>query len=426
MGEKIFVADKETQNQIKQDTTAILEELRGQRPKRYGYRVKITEPNPADRVEYLFDAVGMTPAHMDFDTGTFNYGDWKDIWFVRDNYPCMVRSSGAEDYRLNPNDYTKKLADGADSDVLNQQYDGNAMAAIPLVWVCRYQESGYRYVIFCESQYDESYKAYAHTRPDGTIAKNAYHALFEGTIVETKLRSLAGDGLYPQNITQASAELTAAKANGTNWSIRTWSVHTLIADLCTLISKSCNSQEAFGQGHTTGYVNNADQHYGLLNCGTLKDKGQFYGYNDTAHAVKVFHIENFWGNRWDRILGLVLDNGVPKAKMTPEGAGYNLTGDGYTAFGTGVSGETAEYGSGYQHLTEQTEFGCLPVGPHDGSDATYETDHYWWNRTAVRVALAGGACPHGACCGARCLHLNHPASGAVWDFGASLTLENPS
>ena len=227
-------------------------------------------------------------------------------------------------------------------------------------------------------------------------------------------------------MTQAQAELTAAKENGTKWSIRSWSLHSLIADLCTLISKSCNSKEAFGQGQTTGYVNDAGQHYGLLNCGTLKDKGQFYGYNDDTHAHKVFHIEHFWGCRWDRLLGLVMDNGVPKAKMTPEGAGYNLTGDGYTAFGTGVAGETAESGNGYQHLTEQTEFGCLPVGPHDGSDATYETDFYWWNRTGVRVALAGGNCDSGAWCGARYLILNNIASGPHWSYGASLTLENPS
>lgn len=309
MGQKIFVADKETQDQIKQDTTAILEELRGQRPKRYGYRVKIAEPNAADRVEYLFDAVGMTPAHMDYDRQEFDYGDWKDIWFVRDNYPCMVRSSGAEDYRLDPNDYTKKLA-GGDSDVTNQSYDGNAMAAIPLVWVCRYQEGGYRYVIFCESQYDESYKAYAHTRPDGTIAKNAYHALFEGSMIGSKLRSIAGDDVYPQSSTQASAELTAAQANGAKWSIRTWSLQSLIADLCTLISKSCNSQEAFGQGNTTGYYKNgvsgeahtAEEHYGFCPCGSLKDKGQLGGSTSSAGLVGMSPCSTAVLSAWCRVV----------------------------------------------------------------------------------------------------------------------------
>lgn len=213
-GEKIFVADKETQDKIKTDTTAILEELRGQRPKRYGYRVKISEPDPGSRVEYLFDAVGMTPAHMEFnngDDGVFNYGDWKDLWFIRDNYPCMVRADGSEDYRLDPSDYSLKAADGAASDIENVEYSGNAMAAIPLVWVSRYQEGGYQYVIFCETKYDESYKAYAHTRPDGTISKVAYHALFKGSLHSGKLRSIAGADVYPQYSTTATQERQAGK-----------------------------------------------------------------------------------------------------------------------------------------------------------------------------------------------------------------------
>ncbi|MER8322359.1 hypothetical protein ABS243_19475, partial [Acinetobacter baumannii] len=80
--EKIFIATLENQEKI-------LDELRGQRPKRYGYRVKMDEPDTSARVEYIYDAVGMTPAYMDFAAGSFNYGSWKNVWFVRDNYPCM-------------------------------------------------------------------------------------------------------------------------------------------------------------------------------------------------------------------------------------------------------------------------------------------------------------------------------------------------
>jgi len=74
--------------------------------------------------------------------------------------------------------------------------------------------------------------------------------------------------------------------------------------------------------------------------------------------MKVFRIENFWGDRWDRIVGLMYVNGVSRAKMTPEGAGYNFTGDGYTSIGTGVTGTAS--GSGWQRNTEQTEFQGFP------------------------------------------------------------------
>lgn len=417
---KIFVADKETQDKIKETTDTILAEVRGQRPKRYGFRVKISEPNPATRVEYLFDAVGMTPAFMDFTNGVFNMGTWGGLWFVRDNYPVMVKFDGTEDYRLDPTDYTKKLKDGSASDVANTAYGGNAMTAIPCCWVKRYEENGYRYVIFCEVQYDESYKAYAHTRADGSIEKVHYYPMFKGCMVDSKLRSISGQ--YPQYNTNADAERTAAKANGAKWDLRNWAMDELIADLLVLLSKTTNSQAAFGQGQTTGYVNDAAQHYGHIQSGTLNDKGQFFGYNDTTHQVKVFHMEGFWGGRWDRMVGLLYVNGIFRAKMTPEGDGYNFTGAGYTAVGeaniTGNSG-------GYIKDTKQSEYGCLPVSL-TGSDATYECDACWYNAAIVAVCLRGGHCDYGAVCGARSLYADCAASWAYWYFGGSLSLESPS
>ena len=43
------------------------------------------------RVTYLYDAVGMTPAAMNYTDGTFNYGSWGNVEFVKNNYPCMVK-----------------------------------------------------------------------------------------------------------------------------------------------------------------------------------------------------------------------------------------------------------------------------------------------------------------------------------------------
>lgn len=414
---KVFVADKATQDQIKANTDDILSELKGQRPKRYGFRIKITEPDPTARVEYLYDAVGMTPAAMNFTTGGFNYGSWKDIWFLRDNYPCMVNYDGTEAYKLNPDNYTLKASDGTASDVSNTAYGGNAMAAIPLCWVKRYEEDGYQYVIICETQYDEGYKAFAHTLSDGTIGK-LYMPMFKGSLIESKLRSISGQ--RPQNTTTAEAERTAAKANGAAWDIREWASWQLIGDLLVLISKSCNSQAAFGQGNTTS--GSAAQY--ILDTGTLNDKGQFFGYSDTTHQVKVMHMEGMWGDRWDRIVGLMFSGGVFRAKMTPEGAGYNFTGAGYAAVDAGVTAGAS--GNGWQRETKQTEFGRLPIAPFTGSEATFETDYFWWNSGIVAAAVVGGYCDSGAYCGCRSLCVDNPPSRAYWAFGASPSLKVPS
>ena len=58
----------------------------------------------------------MTPAAMNYTDGTFNYGSWGNVEFVKNNYPCMVKFDGTEDYRLNPDNYELK-EDGAKSDI---------------------------------------------------------------------------------------------------------------------------------------------------------------------------------------------------------------------------------------------------------------------------------------------------------------------
>ncbi len=410
---------------VKESAEKILLTLTGQRPKRYGYRIKKSEANSFDRVEYIYDAESMTPAKMDFSGGSFNYGSWQDIWLVRDNYPCMLNLDGTEAYRLDPNDYTKKLGEtAADSAVSDLTSTMNAMAAFPLVWVKRWEEGDYEYTVFCEDQYDDSYKAYAHTRTDGKIARVTYAPCFKGCLdTEGRLRSIAGQ--YPQYSIAAQAEIDAAKKNGALWNIRSWALNELIADLCTLISKNDHSQNAFGQGQTSGYVNNAEQHYGHLQTGTLMKMGQFFGYNTTTQQVKVFHVESFWGGRWDRLVGLIQRGGVYLAKMTPEGGGYNLTGVGYTPISKSLEGLAAS-GSGWQHNTCNSPLGRVPIGPFDGNDSTNDGDFFWWNQGITAVALAGGACDSGSPCGARSLLCNAAASGAHWIFGASPSCEGPS
>nr|UVX90178.1 MAG: bppU [Bacteriophage sp.] len=394
----------------------VLSTLRGQRPKRYGYRVKESEANPSSRVEYLFDAVDMTPAAMNYTAGAFSYGSWADVWFVRDNVPYMVNNDGSVAYQLDPNDYTKKAVTGAESDVANTAFGGNAMSAIPLVWVKRYQENGYRYVIFCETQYDEGYKAYAHTRPDGTISPFAYGSMFEGSKIDTKLRSLSGQA--PMSNLNAMQELTAAQANGDKWTLTTWAFWNLIHDLLVLIGKSTNIQAVFGQGHTTGGTSAAD----LLATGALNTKGQFFGYSDTTHSVKVFHMENSWGDRWDRLVGLIYDNGTYKAKMTPENGGYNITGAGYDAVRKGIN--ATEAGGGWVKNAQQTEQGLFPT-VLNGSDATYDCDYLYYDPSIVSVPAAGGVCSAGSRCG-RCLNVSYVAAASGWNVGASLFLQNPS
>ena len=184
-----------------------------------------------------------------------------------------------------------------------------------------------------------------------------------------------------------------------------------------IMSKTDNSQTAFGQGQTTGYVNDSSKNYGHLATGTLTGKGQFFGYNDTTHEVKVFYMEKPWGNRWDRINGLLMVGGEILAKMTPP---YNLTGKDFEKVGITF----ASSGNGYQKGTKSSRFGRI-VNSIGGSSSTYTCDYFWWNAGITAVALVGGSCGAGESCGADCLALNGSAGDASWSFGASVFLEQP-
>lgn len=421
----VKVADKETLDRTLANTNAILASIESDaRVKsivRYGMKINKNDSNPATRCTYLFDAVGKTPAAMNYTAGTFDLGDWADAFFVKNNYPAMVKYDGTEAYKLNPNNYAQK-EDGTASDVSNTAYGGNAMSVFDgsgdkgKIWLSQFEVGNYEYMVVSNAQYDESFNDDAYVREDGSHAEKLYYPMFGGSYDGTRIRSLAGQTLMYN--TNASTEITRAKANGAGWNIASWSRRNLLNCLLKLISKTDNSQAAFGQGQTTGYVNDASVNYGHLATGTLKDKGQFFGYNDTTHEVKVFHIEKWWGNRWERMNGLIMKGGNILAKMTPP---YNLTGDGYSEVGIKFSGAS----NGYQKGTKSGRYGRI-VESTGGSSSTYTCDYFWWNDTTTpMVALVGGNCSHGAYCGADCLNLNSSAGNANWSIGASVFLEQP-
>lgn len=383
---------------------------------RYGYRIKKNESNPATRVEYLYDAVGITPAHMDFTTGIFDYGGWGDKWFVTDNKPLMLKNNGLVDYYLDPNNYDKREGGELDSDVSNTAYDGNAMAQFPLVYVYRYEDNEYLYEIVSDVQYDENYKAYAHTRADGSIADYFYWSLFGGSGNSSKIRSLAGQTLA-QSLT-AQQEINGCTANGSVWYTHTWSQHELIRTLLVLMGKSTDTQSVFGYGN----CRSASAASGMLTTGTLKTAGQFYGYSNFTSQVKVFHVEKFWGDQWDRLAGFMTNGYKAYVKMAPEDAGYRVTDtNGYTDTGITVPSMSASYISG----CSCTEYGMIPTAAA-GSTTTYFCDGGWSASGLMYLIVGASAAYASAFGGAFCFNSTDAASVTAWGIGCGLSAVQPA
>ena len=378
---------------------------------RYGIRIDKRNSDPNTRVEYIYDAQGMGPAGMDFTNGVFNYGDWANLWFVKNNKPVMLKSDGTEDYELNPNNYLLK-ADGTDSDVANLSYDGNAMSKIPTVWVKRWEDGRYEYEVICDHQYDETYKAYAHTAADGTIKDYFYYSMFGGSGNASKIRSLSGKTLA-QSLT-ATNEITGATANGARWYTHTWSQRELIRTLLCIMGKTTDTQSVFGYGN----CRSASSASGMLTTGTLNDKGQFFGYNDSTHQVKVFHIEKFWGDQWDRVAGVINDRGKYYIKMTPEDNGYRITDtNGYVDTGLTVPAGGGTYINGMKC----TEYGMLP-NLASGSSTTYYCDIYYTNNSQLNYLLVGASAYDASSYGgAFAFAVSYAPSFANWSVGCGLS-----
>ena len=374
--------------------------------RRYGFRRKKAESNPSARIEYLYDAVNMTPAHMDFTNGVFVWGDWEE--FVNKiARPVMLKLDGTVDYELAHHDQTKKI-DGTASDLTNTEYNGNAMVEFKnFKWVKRYEDATYEYVIFSNKKLDNGYHAYAHTDASGQAVDAFYYGMYTSQKIGTALRSF---GVNNSSVSQtAESEITQSKANGNGYNIHDHMKWSYILDLLVLIGKSDNLQATYGEGNSNTSA--------LIANGTLKDKGAFFGYNTAASAVKVLWIENLWGNIWQRMHGLISDNGTYKTKTHAPFCDTPVSAADYSAYrNTGITGPDV----GYVKDAYNTDLDAFLPKEVGGSASTYFCDSFYINATALTFALAGGSWNLGGSCG-RCVALSVGASAAGGNFGSRLS-----
>ena len=363
--------------------------------------------------------------YVDLSTGVPHYGDWdktddKNRWLFPK--PCMLKYDGTVDYYLNENDETKK-EDGTASDVANSSYAGNAMVewgqdGRKLYWkiVPDSDGKGFTFVI-ASAQVDNDMQPWNHYNCKGEIAEHFYTPIYFGSSDGTRLRSISGGTNYVNNV--ATAELTLAKANNLTsdeiWNTEVYCDFLLTAMLCILISKSTNSQAKFGYGRC------ASGNKSAIGQGTMNGKGMFFGKSDQTSGVKVFGMENPWGNLWRRIAGLINANGTVKLKLTygkQDGStveGYNTTGSGYISHGTmaGTSG-------GYTSHMNITNRGITPE-TISGSDSTYYCDGAWFNNGQVDYACVSGDWDDSLHVGCLCVNLSDTVSYAGAGIGAELS-----
>ena len=381
----------------------------------YGYDLNIADSNPATRVSYPSDVENksFSKAVMNFGS-SFSYGGWPSTpgqkFMPR---PCMLKFDGTVAYYLNPNNLTKKT-DGTASDVANINFGGNAMMEWPKIYAKRWESNGVYHFRCSDVKVDSDYECWSNYDKNNKEIPHFYTPIFFGSKDSSgRMRSISGQANMVN--TTAQQEIDAAKLNGANiWYTEVLADRQLINDLLTMMFKSTDLQVTAGMGVVSASA--------AIAPGTMNTKGMFWGSNDKTSGVKVFGMENWWGNIWRRIAGWMYVNSVQKVKLTrgtKDGttvADYNITGDGYLSLSdSALSGSSGGYISGMK--TER--HGRYPK-TLSGSSTTYEADTCYYN-SGTRYAVVGGTWGNDLTAGPFPAALDTTPSNANTILGAALS-----
>lgn len=362
---------------------------------------------------------------------TLDWGDWEYAQFMP--RPCMLRSSGKVDYYLDPDDYNQKADGTVAMDISSTAYDGNAMMEWSPVYTKVESTPTKHFIYFCSHKPDDSYECYSAKKEDGTYGDHWYMPIYEGRVVNNVMRSLSTGtdgtgGAKPTASTTMDQEMTYAKANGTGWNITCWADENLVAMLGIMVMGRLNCAMAIG--YNCGSSTSALTH----NIGTANKKGMFFGhYTTSAYATKFFGMENWWGHRWRRCVGLLTKDYKVYTKMTKsiiDGStvqNYNSDASGYIDTGITVpSGMSSSY---FVDVAASKYGFAIPAaltkykgdtGTAGGSSTTYYCDG-GWSAAGTMALLSGGSVANGVAAGLFAFYVYDAPSYADWNDGASLS-----
>lgn len=234
-----------------------------------------------------------------------------------------------------------------------------------------------------------------------------------------KLCSIAGakpcSGLT-QNLTLPNTRILANNREA-GWQQQYFTAISAIQMLFMVEYASFNSQSKIGQG-ITGKANGTGNE--ANNTGATSFLGNKSGRQagtDNLCAVSYRGIENLWGNIWNWVDGINIDNGVPYISNV----NGNFVSDVFA--GQYVSaGATLKNANGYFSkaiLTEQLDYGFLPADAVVTSNSYY-ADYYYQNPAGWFVARLGGRWNDGSYAGAFYWALNYGSGDGDRGIGARL------
>ena len=371
--------------------------------KTYGVKITESESDPARRVTYIDDAVGMSPVTVSSSTGKATYNNWDKTWIFQKIYPVMLSREGEIVYKLNPDDYSKR-EDGGTSDVGSISFDGNAMVCVEKFYTKFSMDDQDEVIEICDKP-KEGFEAIGFKRADGTEADKVFLPMFMGSFDSSnRLRSISGQSI--KYSTSFNDFRSAAQRNGSTYDIETWAMNQMIQAVYYILMKNCNPKTAIGAGRNySGAKTGVGNALGAISC------------DPSSKAVKFMHIEDFTSAysggmyRWEA--GILSQSSKIYVKMTPPYSGTATSG--YTQVSDYVQG-----GSYVSRMKCSNSFGRYPIA-YSGSDSTYEAA-YWYSDTSSSIYVSL-RCSY---CGVAGRYLDYAAAYSADYFGGALSFLPPA
>lgn len=332
--------------------------------------INLANSNPDTCCTYADDATSLSPKDA----------AWDEFFGYK---PCLFKNGQVVDY-LNPNDFTQFEGGGA-ADITSGNA-GDVMIEFPLRGL-KISKSGQQITVSMTDKPDaeaEGFKYYAHMR-GSTKQPNFYMGAYKGYVTGGKLRSLSGKS--PTVDTTIGEFRNDAQANGNGYQQSGFQQLTYRQAMFILKYRSLNSQSALGFGWTNCG--------GKRNTGSTDKNGMNSGVASsvTPRNVKVFGVEDMWGNIYEWIDGLFCDSSR-NIMVTTTNNNFNNTGSGYTNAGKFTTSNISGY---INNVSGNTEAGFVPIDD-GGSSTTYFSDYGYLR--AGSLPRAGGYWNNGSAAGA--------------------------
>lgn len=245
--------------------------------------IDLNNSNPETCITYADDAVNMTPGS----------DEWDDFF---GHYPVLFKD-GEEVGKLNPDNF-EQFENGETADITSGDA-GDVMIAFPCRGLSISKNDNILTVSMTDDEENENFKYYAHTR--GAIIKNKFYlGAYKGYIDAERMRSLSNK-IITTNVSIATYR-NHAHENGVGYEQSGWNQLVFRQSMYLLKYKNLDSQSSLGYGyfHTSGEN---------MSTGNTDTNGMDYGEETGNYQMKLFGLEDFWGNINEWIDGIYTDGG---------------------------------------------------------------------------------------------------------------------